>query len=113
MKKPTETALLRDCLELLRLRGVVAWRANAGGGLRRGRAGRMVPVVGNPAGTPDILAVLPPSGRLLGIEAKMPTGRTRPAQAAWAKVVRAAGGLYAIVRDVKELERLLEEEGIR
>lgn len=105
MKKPTETDLVRQCLDLLRLRGVPAWRANAGGGLRDGR-----PIKGNPAGTPDILAVLPPSGRLAGIECKMPGRKRRPAQEAWAERMGAAGALCLLIEDVRELEAALSRE---
>lgn len=121
MKAPTETDLLRQCLGLLRLHGIFAWRGNAGGGLRNGR-----PIVGNPEGTPDILLTVPvrcfwcgatnlsPAGtvgRLVGVECKSATGRQRPAQKAWQKNAEAVGILYWIIRDVKELETLLRNEG--
>lgn len=116
MKKPTETDLVRACLQLLGLRGLFAWRANAGGGLRRGRGGRPVPVKANPAGTPDILAVLPPrggspGGRLVGVEVKLPGGRLRPAQRAWMDNASAAGVLCLVVRDVAQLDAALTAEG--
>jgi hypothetical protein len=72
----------------------------------------MVPVVGNPAGTPDVLVVLPPSGRLVGLEAKSDSGRLRPAQAAWRQAAEAAGALYWVVRDVSDLDALLRGQGV-
>jgi hypothetical protein len=107
MKKPTETGLVRACLELLALRGVFAWRANSGGGLRRGKGGRTVPVRANPAGTPDILAVVP-GGRLVGIECKLPGGKRRPAQQAWADNAQRAGALCWLVDDVGALDGQLQ-----
>ena len=98
-----EADLLRQALAWLKLKGLFAWRANAGGGLRRGRGGRTVPVSGNPAGTPDVLCVLPPSGRLCGIEIKSRTGTSRPSQEAWARRATAAGALCLTIRSLDEL----------
>lgn len=112
MKKPNESDLVKACLQLLHLRGIPAWRANAGAGLRPGRGGRMRPIRSNAEGTPDLLAVLPPHGRLLGIECKSPAGRQRPAQAAFQKSVEAAGAIYRIVRSLDDLIAALTQEGI-
>lgn len=105
MKKPIETDLVRAVLQLLSLHKIPCWRANAGGGLRRGR-----PIKGNPEGTPDILAILPRPvpGRLLGVECKMPGGRLRAAQVAWAENAKAAGAWHLVVTDVKQLEAALK-----
>lgn len=112
MKKPTETMLVRQVLDFLRHHKIFCWRANSGGGLRRGRGGRTVPVRGNPAGTPDVLAILPPSGRQLGVECKMPGGKLRPEQAAWAANATRAGALCVVVYDVTQLQSILVAEGV-
>jgi hypothetical protein len=102
-----ESDLLRQVRAYLPLcRGVVWWRANSGGGLRGGR-----PVLGNPEGCPDLLLVLPPAGRLAGVELKAKRGRLRPAQAAWRDAVTAAGGLYLVVRDLDGLRAGLRAAG--
>lgn len=106
MKAPSPNALVTQCLALLRLHGLFAWRANCGGGLRRGR-----PIKANPEGTPDLLCVLPPSGRLLAVECKTGTGRVSGAQRAWMEAAERAGATCLVVRDVKELEAWLRMEG--
>ncbi len=107
MKKPTETDLVRQCLQLLRLYRVVCWRANCGGGLRNGR-----PIRGNPEGVSDVCGVLPRDGRFLACECKSPTGKVRPAQRAFLDAITVAGGLAVIVRDVAQLEAILIAEGV-
>lgn len=125
MKKPTETDLVRQCLDLLSLRRVFHWRANAGGGLRVGSGGRMVPVMANPEGTPDIIAFVPSKTQLLGnrgvhtavfvlaIECKSESGRLRDSQKAWRDNAESAGVRYLVVRDVRELESVLTELGVK
>ncbi len=77
MKKPTETNLVRACLELLRLRGILSWRQNTAGIRRRDRAGREFWAAPALRGVADILAVAPGSGKLVAIEVKRPGGRRR------------------------------------
>jgi hypothetical protein len=91
VKPPTETALVKACLQLLTLRGIPAWRQNtlaaafgSGPGRRYVRSG--------PAGTSDVLGVLPPSGRLLALECKRPGNHPTAAQLAFLRAVRAAAG---------------------
>jgi hypothetical protein len=103
----SEANLLRQVLAWLALRGVPHWRANAGGGLRGKR-----PIKGNPEGTPDVLAVLPPAGRLCGIECKSARGRERPGQRAWRERAQAAGALCLVVRSLEELIAALAAEGV-
>jgi hypothetical protein len=106
IKAPTESALLAQVRQWLTLKRVFHWRANSGGGTRGGR-----PIKGNPAGTPDLLAVLP-GGRLCGIELKSKAGRLRPAQAAWFANATRAGALCLIVRDLRELIDAFAKEGV-
>jgi hypothetical protein len=109
MKAPTESALVTACLQLLRLRGVLCWRANQGaipsgkGGYRR--------FAGLP-GVADVLAVLPPSGRLLAVECKSLTGRQSPAQLAFQAAVERAGGVYLLMRDLRELLAVLDDAAL-
>ena len=61
-------------------------------------------------GTADLICVVPPYGRFLGIEVKRPSGsRTADAQKAWLAVVRKFGGVSGIARNVEEALVLLEE----
>lgn len=112
----SEADLLKQVLGWLTLKKVFHWRANAGGGLRRGR-----PIKGNPAGTPDVLAVVPWDvgdgapffrGMLVGIECKAGAGKLRPAQAAWKANAERAGVLYLEVRSLQQLIDAMEKEGV-
>ena len=80
---------------LYKRHGCVFWRANCGGLSITGR-----PMRGNPAGTADILGVV--NGRSVALEVKTSTGKQRETQAHWQAAWQAAGGLYAIVRSVRE-----------
>lgn len=105
----TEAATQRACLQWLSLKGYLHWRANAaavplpdGKGFRRFSGLR---------GVADVLAVLPPDGRLLACEIKGPRGKLRPEQAVFLDAVRAAGGLSMVVRSLSELIAALAAEG--
>ena len=99
-----ESVLLRQVLALLQARRVPHWRNNVGAA----RFGRRLVRFGV-AGLPDVFAVLPPAGRLLGLELKSPAGRQTAAQAAVAAALESAGALYAVVRDVRQLNAILDE----
>ena len=75
--------------------GAMFWRANAGFGIAGGR-----PVQGNPSGTADILGCL--GGRAVALEVKTRKGEQAESQRHWQSAWEAAGGLYAIVRSVRE-----------
>ena len=92
------TALVKACVEYLTLRGVVCWPQNVGA-IRRGTHLYRVA----PAGTPDVLGYLPPTGRGIAVECKTGSGKANKAQAAWHERARAAGVLVLVVRDVREL----------
>jgi hypothetical protein len=106
----TEAPVLAACLRLLELRGIPAYRSDAGGPQR----GHL------PPGCPDITAILPAlaagrCGVYLGIECKRPPsprcptgGRPRKAQLAFAEAVERAGGLYLFINDVGDLNRWLD-----
>ena len=108
MRKTTESDVLRDCLYYLKVGGILAWRTNNTGIYdpvkKRFRAFQGL------RGVSDILGILAPSGRLLAVETKGPTGRLTPEQKVFLDRVRAAGGLALVVRDVDELVKALEVE---
>lgn len=99
-----ESYLLAACLDLLRLMGIPAIRINSGAIKVDGRIIRLAP-----AGTSDILGILPPQGRFLAIETKSSRGRLTPDQEAFLEGVRQAGGVSLVVRDLKSLQCALEE----
>ncbi len=104
MKAPRESDILKACLQLLAMRGVVAWRHNQGaiplegGGYRRFVGAR---------GCSDILGVLP-GGRFLACEVKRPGKKPTADQLGFLAAVNAAGGLGVWVQSVDELDRKLE-----
>jgi hypothetical protein len=107
VKAPTEATLVRACLELLALRRIFGWRNNSGGFVvGEGKDRRLVRA--GLKGSPDIIAVLPPTGRFVGIECKVGRNRPTPEQAAFLETVRAAGGLALVVWDVRELAEALD-----
>jgi len=95
----SETDLVIAILEALALEpGVIAWR-NAQ--ITARRSGR--PVRGGlGAGSADIIACVGPMGSFLAIEAKSPKGKARPAQITWRADLEAHGGIYVVVRSVRE-----------
>jgi hypothetical protein len=107
-----ESAVVNACLRLLFLRGVAAWRVNSGS-VKVGK--RLVRLA--PAGTPDILGVLPahgghPPGRLLGVECKRKGGKLRDSQRAWMESMEPRGVLYLVVTDAAQLDAALTAEGV-
>lgn len=103
-ESPRVTAILKA----LRLRGIWAWRANSGTQVIKAtvRTRRRV-IKGAPAGTPDILLVLP-GGRLCGLEVKSDDGAQRPSQRLWQAKAERYGVRYAVVRSVVEALHVVE-----
>lgn len=102
-----EGVVLRAILNTLRIRGVFAFRNNAG--VLPNPSGR--PVRFGKVGASDVLAILQPSGRFLAIEAKTP-GREKtltPAQHDFLTAIRDAGGVALVISDVADLWRALDE----
>lgn len=85
----SETDLVRVILRTLRVSGVLAWRCNSGrrAGVRFGLG----------AGCPDIIGVLPPSGRMFGLEVKTDSGKVSNRQRIWAESARTYGAFVAVV----------------
>jgi hypothetical protein len=105
MKAPTETVLVRACLDYLCLKGILAWRTNNTGVYdpthKRFRAFRGL------KGVSDILGILD-GGRLLAIETKSATGRLSADQKWFLDEVARRGGLALVVWGVKELAEALD-----
>jgi hypothetical protein len=108
MRAGNESSLVRACLDFLKLRRIFCWRANCSGMFRQDRKGR--PFWAPPAmvGVADILACLPPDGKLLAIECKAGTNGLTTAQAAFLQSVAAAGGLAVVAYDLEDLVQALD-----
>lgn len=60
-------------------------------------------------GCSDLICVVPPKGRFLGIEMKRPkTGRLRAEQNCWLAVVRRFGGVTGVAKSVADAMALVE-----
>ncbi|MDE2097403.1 MAG: VRR-NUC domain-containing protein [Patescibacteria group bacterium] len=95
----TESRIKDAIIRFLRANGIFCWRAGAG------------PYA--PAGVPDILGVLPESGRSLGIEVKRAATRTRvtPLQQKWIGDMRTAGALAFVATSVEDVRNELQGAG--
>lgn len=101
-----EAEVLRQCLDLLALRGVFHYRNNTGA-VTREDGGRKRFVRFGARGAPDIVAIV--FGRYVAIECKRPKGgRLSGDQEAFLANVAAAGGVALVVRDVADLARELD-----
>lgn len=62
-------------------------------------------------GTADLICVVPPYGRFLGIEIKRPSraAKPSPAQEKWLAVVRKFGGVSGVAKNVDEALALVRE----
>ena len=62
-------------------------------------------------GTPDLVCIVPPHGRFLGVEVKRPgrPGLLRPSQIAFGRAVRQFGGVWGVADSVKSALALLAE----
>lgn len=88
-----EKVIQRQILDWLRDTGLLHWRQNSGTVFVGNRVVRL-----GEEGLPDIICVVPPTGKLLGLEVKSAKGRLRPCQAEFAERLRSVGGAYCVVR---------------
>lgn len=117
-KAPTETDLIRQCLDFLKLAGVFAIRVNSGAAIYRdGRAGlgQLVRFNSEP-GMSDIIGVLP-GGRFCAIEVKRAGARTAPKRKAeqdsFQQRIRDMGGFALTVDSLQNLIDAMREVGVR
>jgi len=99
MKTP-ESAVLRACLQYLRLRHHLVSRIN-NGAFQTVRSG-WIKCTDTP-GIPDILGITF-DGRGLAVECKSDTGRLNRHQEIYRAAFLARGGLYVVARGVEDLQ---------
>ncbi len=105
--KVSETALIKGCLEYLRLKCIVAWRSNSGRiPVRSQTKTYMLDLA--PKGTSDIIGILP-GGRFLAVECKVGKNKLTPAQAEFLRWVNNAGGRGIVVWSLEDLEEVIDE----
>jgi hypothetical protein len=103
----SETQLVKSILEVL------AWKYKGRGKFWRNNTGATKTATGGfvrygAVGSPDILGVLSPSGRLVCLEVKTTKGKTSPAQEAWLEETKALGAVAAVVRSIDDALATLE-----
>lgn len=92
-----ERIIQAQILSWLESTGILHWRANSGCVWVHGRRISL-----GPDGISDVVVVVPPSGRFLGLEIKSAHGKVRPVQAEFETKVLAAGGEYRVVRSLED-----------
>lgn len=108
VKPRREKDIQAELLRYLSLRGVFCWRNNSGAApMPSGHFVRF----GSP-GSADILGVLSPSGRLLGVECKRPGGKPTALQQSWMDSIKAAGGVAICASSIAQLEEGLLAAGV-
>ena len=87
----------KGILDWLKETHLLHWRQNSGTvffGNRRINLGE--------DGLPDIVCIVPPNGRMLGLEVKSAKGTLRPKQRVFRDSMLATGGYYKVVRSLQE-----------
>jgi hypothetical protein len=112
VKPPAERDILRACLKLLGVRGVLAWRSNSGAVTYASASGarRFVRFAGAP-GLSDISGILP-GGRALYVETKRPGEKPTKKQQGFLDLVAAQGGVALVVTSPAGLDEALKALGV-
>lgn len=97
-KRSLEAKLQSKVLAWLKDTGLLYWRQNSG----QLHMGQRVINMG-PSGLPDIVVILPPGGRFLGIELKSPDGKQNDAQVEMATRMLQTGAVYTVCRSIQEV----------
>lgn len=105
-----ESDVQRAILDWLAWHGILAWRTNSGAHIFEDSSGRRRMFRGAPAGTADIIGILP-GGRFLAIECKTAQGRLRPAQKEFIDQVNELGGLAFVARNIEDVEERIYPPG--
>lgn len=104
LKQRSEKSIQSGILRWLKKTGLVYWRQNAGVLFRYGFRMTL-----GPKGIPDIIVIIPPFGRFIGLEVKSAKGKLRPAQEVFRKRLLKVGGVYRVVRSLKDAKEAVEE----
>lgn len=99
-----ETALRNQCLEYLGRIGIVAWKNNSGA--LENSKGNFIRF-GQP-GSPDILGIIPPDGRMLCIENKVGKNSLSKDQANWLLAAYDAGAHVNMITSLDQLQQWVE-----
>lgn len=106
MANPETTLMHRIMLAVGGLPDFRLWRNGCGVGLQPDTGDKFRYGLG--PGSPDLIGVLAPGGRLVGLEVKTPRGRIDADQAVWHAAARRMGAFVAVVRSEDEALQALE-----
>ena len=101
-RKVPEKTIQREILAWLKSTELLYWRQNSGCVF----VGKRMILLGE-HGLPDIICIIPPSGRMCGLEVKSATGAMRPSQQEFMTRIRKTGGFYFIVRSLKQAQEAI------
>lgn len=99
-----EKVIQKQILDWLKETGLLHWRANSGELFYHGRR-----IFLGPDGIPDIVMIVPPKGRFVGLEVKSSKGRLRKDQVAFAKTMADNGALFFVVRSLNDAKAATAE----
>lgn len=103
-RKSPEGRIQASILRYLKSTGLLHWRQNSGTLVM----GKYRITLGM-KGLPDIIIIIPPTGRFLGLEVKAPKGTWRPAQREFCNKLTDAGGIYRLVRSIDDAKAAIHE----
>ncbi len=92
-----EKVIQRQILDWLKGTGLLFYRQNSGVLNLYGRKINL-----GPEGAPDIVVIVGPRGRFLGLEVKSARGVLRPGQRLFKSKLEATGGIFKVVRTLQE-----------
>ncbi len=91
---PKESEIKASIKKYLSLRGIFTWNQWQG--------------QFSVKGVPDLVGIIPGSGKLLGIEVKVPGGKPRPEQEEFIKRINESGGVAFVASSVEEVALKLQ-----
>ncbi len=94
-----EAQIQREILAWLKSSGLVFWRQNSGIVFAGGRR-----ILLGEEGLPDIVVIVPPNGRVLGLEVKSAKGVLRPSQKEFRDRLEDVGGAFLVVRTLAQAQ---------
>lgn len=103
-----ESELVKSILEYLVWKKIFAWRNNTGAVVAENKGKKRFFRFGL-VGSADILAILPPNGRLLAIECKREGNVPTEAQRRFLEQIKASGGLATVVYSLADVEEALKD----
>lgn len=104
-----ESQLQRAVLDWLKLNKICAWRMPIGA-VTHHVNGREIRKKSPLKGFPDIAGIIsrgPHRGMFFALELKSPKGRLTAEQISWGQTIDDAGGLYAVIKSLEELQVFL------